>query len=133
MKISATLLSKLVAVRDARNASAVLPNLVTADRLKAARAAVWGEIRTTYNLPTHLKFKVELDGPDAGELRRKDTSQPFVPTTPVSAAATGASGSAQARFVVIDMDDPGAPQTVDGQAALFSLLAADYNVRVVAV
>lgn len=45
----------------------------------AQRADLWRGIRKDYNLPDNIKFKVELDGPLAGELRASGSSAPWQP------------------------------------------------------
>lgn len=45
------------------------------------RADLWRRIRREHNLPDDVKFKVELDGPLAGELRASGTSVPWMGAT----------------------------------------------------
>ena len=45
----------------------------------AQRADLWRRIRHDYYLPADTKFKVELDGPLAGELRASGSSAPWQP------------------------------------------------------
>jgi hypothetical protein len=127
MRIDNDLLNKLRAVRDARNVNSVLPTLVSATALKAARGDVWGQIRARHSLPAGVKFKVELDGPDAGELRRKDTSEPFVPATPAASHACGNVSGCQ-QFLVISDDDE---LRVSGVDALLAHLRDQHDIRVV--
>lgn len=128
MRISSQLLTKLRALRDARNASEVLPACINIASFKDARKRIWQEIRATYNLPSQLKFKVELDGAAAGELRRKDTSAPYTPVSAPSVPTAAPQTSDGQRFLVIG-DDAETP--VHGVAALLTHLRNEYDLRIV--
>lgn len=133
MRIDNDLLTQLRAVRDARNVNSVFPTLVSGDALKNARRGVWDTIRARYSLPTDVKFKVELDGPDAGELRRKDTSEAYTPPAPNSGAQCSvdpAGGST--RYVVID-DDANDEIVFSNLADVFAYVRDNSSIRVVTV
>lgn len=132
MRISESLLTRMRAVRDARNASTVLPSVVSPEAVKQASKAVWAEIRRTYNLPESTKFKVVLDdGPTAGEIRIKgtgdDVSSP-VPagTLTMHAPAPTVGGGDIGRILVIDED--GETEVV-GYEGLKSFLRDEHDIR----
>lgn len=135
MKISAELLNKLRGVRDARNAAAVLPDAMSPEQVATVKKRIWQEIRRVYNLPTNVKFKIELDGELAGELRYKDTGRPYVPPAAAMTAipavtGAGAQASSGTKYVVIDDDDERVLNSFDD---LIDWLRDNYGVRVVAV
>lgn len=137
MKISAELLNKLRGIRDARNAASVLPDAMSPEQLSSMKKRVWQEIRRTYNLPDRVKFKVELDGEKAGELRYKDNGLPYTPPTIASqaatanrASATSAGSAAGVKYVVIDDDDE---RVLTSFEDLVEWLRDNHGVRVVTV
>lgn len=132
MRIDNDLLTQLRAVRDARNVNSVFPTLVSGDALKNARRGVWDAIRARYSLPTDVKFKVELDGPDAGELRRKDTSEAYTPPAPNPVQRPAAESASAIRYVVID-DDANDEIVFSNLADVFAYVRDNSSIRVVAV
>lgn len=48
--------------------------------VSSGRKQLWQEVRAHYNLPPDVKFSVELDGNNAGELRIKGTGEAWKPT-----------------------------------------------------
>lgn len=132
MRIDNDLLTKLRAVRDARNVNSVFPTLVSDSALESARQDVWAAIRDRYSLPADVKFKVELDGPDAGELRRKDNSEAYTLPRPAAQSMTAASSEAAGRYVVIDDDNDN--EIVFGNLPdVFAYIRDNSSIRVITV
>lgn len=128
MRITQEQLDKMRAIRDARNISTVLPGLVSINQLKSLKTSIWADIRRAHNLPADVKFKVELDGADAGEIRRKDNSQPF--EHPFRAAS--AAPAAGVRYVVID-DSDDSEQIFDSVDDVFAYVRDNSDIRIVKV
>lgn len=143
MQIAQDLLVKLQTLRDARKIIPVLPGLIQTSAFDTARKAVWNEVRTRHNLPNDVKFKVELDGPLAGELRRKADSQPYdaptaVPDTSFAEGLMGAligafvPGQPQS-YVVVPVDEDAALMKFDNLDAMFAYIKDETGLRCVAV
>lgn len=128
MRITQEQLDKMRAIRDARNISTVLPGLVSIDQLKSLKTSIWADIRRAHSLPADMKFKVELDGDNAGEIRRKDNSQPFESSfcTPAAAPTAGV------RYVVID-DSDDSEQVYDNVDDVFAYVRDNSDIRIVKV
>lgn len=143
MQIAQDLLVKLQTLRDARKIIPVLPGLIDTAAFDAARKAVWTEVRARHNLPKDLKFKVELDGPLAGELRRKADGQPYdaptaVPDTSFAEGVVGAligafSLGQPQTYVVVPTDDDEALQKFDNLDAMFAYIKDETGLRCVAI
>lgn len=79
--------------------------------LKPIAAQIWADVRNTYNIPSNVKLKVELDGELAGQLRYKDTDAAYLPPysqEPVLAAETIVQTTTESVF-----DSTPAPATVN--------------------
>lgn len=125
MRISDDFLNRMQALRDQRR-NTTDPWLI--DQIKRAKQQWWDELRAAYNLPEGVKFKVELDGELAGELRYKSTGLPYQPAQDAASALDTATD-------VPSSENAGAPaetvrvKVTEGEVPDFIKLLANFVTR----